>query len=105
MRKVRSNHNQSTEIRLIAFFKANHIVGWRRKFPLAGKPDFVFPKRRVVVFADGCFWHGHNCRRNKPETNREYWENKIAKNILRDSVITKILEDSDGRFYAFGNVN
>ncbi len=42
MRKVKSNRNQSTEMHLIVFFKANGIKGWRRNYPLTGKPDFVF---------------------------------------------------------------
>ena len=64
MRNVKSKRNQSTEMRLIAFFKANGIKGWRRNYPITGKPDFVFPKLKTAIFADGCFWHGHDCRNN-----------------------------------------
>jgi DNA mismatch endonuclease (patch repair protein) len=43
------------------------------------------PKYNTVVFVNGCFWHGHTCKRGKlPATNREFWLDKITKNINRD---------------------
>lgn len=92
MRQVRRNFNKSTELRLIKFFKIHLISGWRRNYKIYGKPDFVFPKRRLAVFVDGCFWHGHNCRNTKPQDNKNYWENKIKKNIERDISVSNILE-------------
>jgi DNA mismatch endonuclease (patch repair protein) len=59
MRQVKSKGNKSTEIRLIAFSGATEIKGWRCNYPLTGKPDFVFPKLKTVIFADGCFWYSH----------------------------------------------
>lgn len=48
---------------------------------LPGTPDLVFPARRAVLFAHGCFWHGHNCHLFRlPSTRREFWEGKIARN-------------------------
>lgn len=91
MRKVRSARNKSTEIKLISFFKANHITGWRRNFPLFGKPDVVFPKNQTAIFVDGCFWHGHNCRNTKPQNNKDYWTAKIKRNRNRDKEVTKHL--------------
>lgn len=91
MKKVKSSKNKSTELRLIELFKHNSIKGWRRNFKLFGKPDFVFPKLRVAVFADGCFWHGHNCRNLKPEQNKEYWTQKIKRNMERDQLVTETL--------------
>jgi len=92
MRAVKSKGNKSTELKLIQIFKNHKINGWCRNYPLIGKPDFVFPKLRIVVFVDGCFWHGHNCRNVKPSDNSEYWEKKIAKNIKRDISVNKMLE-------------
>ncbi len=92
MRQVKSKRNKTTEIKLIEYFRSNGIIGWRRNYKLFGKPDFVFPKKRVVIFTDGCFWHGHNCRNLKPENNKEYWQKKIARNKLRDKVVTKNLK-------------
>jgi len=91
MHKVKSKRNQSTEMRLIVFFKANGIKGWRRNYPLAGKPDFVFPKLKTAIFADGCFWHGHDCRNTRPEQNKEYWTKKRERNVRRDQEVTEAL--------------
>lgn len=52
---------------------------------LPGKPDIVLPAFRTAVFANGCFWHGHLCRRGqRPRTNRDFWNRKIDGNIRRD---------------------
>ena len=91
MRQVRSRYNRSTELKFIEVLKNRNIIGWRRNYPLLGKPDFVFLKRKVAVFIDGCFWHGcpKHCR--MPSSNREYWEKKIGRNIQRDKEISKEL--------------
>lgn len=91
MRAVKSKGNLSTEIALIEVFKKRGIKGWRRNYKLPGKPDFVFPKLRIALFADGCFWHGHNCRNTKPATNIDYWQSKIQRNIERDREVEKEL--------------
>jgi len=63
---------------------------------LPGTPDIVFPKYRKIIFVHGCFWHGHNqCKRGKrPETNTDFWNTKINKNITRDINAQKSLLDS-----------
>ena len=91
MRKVKSKRNRSTEMKLIEFFKSQGIKGWRRNYPLAGKPDFVFPKQRLVIFADGCFWHGHDCRNTRPQQNKPYWDAKRTRNQERDKLVTTLL--------------
>ena len=91
MRSIKSKNNASTELKLIAHFKRGGITGWRRNFPLFGKPDFVFPKRRIAVFTDGCFWHGHDCRNTKPANNAVYWQTKINRNKQRDREVTETL--------------
>ena len=61
---------------------------------LAGHPDIVLPKHKTVVFVNGCFWHGHeNCKRARiPETNGDYWRNKITGNMNRDIANKERLE-------------
>lgn len=93
MRQVKSRRNKSTELKLIEWFKVNGIKGWRRGYPLKGKPDFVFPKQRIVIFADGCFWHGHDCRNTRPIQNKDYWTKKRARNITRDQIVTAYLSE------------
>lgn len=52
---------------------------------LPGSPDIVFPKHRTVVFVNGCFWHGHDCRQGRtPSTKQEFWIPKIEANKHRD---------------------
>lgn len=91
MAKVKARGNKSTELKLIKIFKEYSIKGWRRNYSLIGKPDFVFPKPRLAIFVDGCFWHGcqEHCR--IPESNRDYWVAKINKNKKRDRLISKEL--------------
>ena len=62
-----------------------------KRFP--GKPDLVLPKYKTAIFIHGCFWHGHSCKRGKlPETNREFWVNKIGNTIKRDERNKRELE-------------
>lgn len=53
---------------------------------LPGKPDIVIPKRKLIVFIHGCFWHGHEgCRKGSlPKSKVEYWRKKIEANKERD---------------------
>jgi len=93
MSRIRSSRNATTELRFLALLRRRRIKGWRRNYPLTGKPDFTFPKSKVAVFLDGCFWHGHNCGRNlTPKTNALAWKAKIARNKKRDLVVTNELK-------------
>ena len=92
MSQVKSAGNKSTEMRMVAMLRRNRITGWRRSYPLPGKPDFTFPGSKVVLFVDGCFWHGHPTECRIPKTNRGYWMKKIARNIARDRLVTRTLE-------------
>lgn len=56
-----------------------------------GKPDFVFPKQKIVIFVDGCFWHGHDCRNVVPKDNADYWDQKRERNIQRDKAVTETI--------------
>lgn len=91
MRAVKSSKNKSTELKLIEYFKSQKLTGWRRNYPIFGFPDFVFPKKRVVIYTDGCFWHGHDCRNTKPKDNADYWDKKRERNRQRDLHVTEQL--------------
>lgn len=93
MSKVRSNNNKSTELALIKFFKENHITGWKRNYPVKGHPDFVFLDKKIAVFVDGCFWHGHDCRNTRPSDNAKYWQKKRERNIKHDKEVTAMFEN------------
>lgn len=97
MQKVRSKGNKSTELKLIEIFHEAGITGWKRNYPVKGHPDFVFLKKRVAVFVDGCFWHGHDCRNTRPADNQEYWQKKRERNIRHDKEITELFESRGWR--------
>jgi DNA mismatch endonuclease (patch repair protein) len=52
---------------------------------LPGRPDLVLPKRRSVIFVQGCFWHGHDCPdgRAAPKFKIGAWAEKIAANRVQ----------------------
>lgn len=91
MAAVRSTGNRVTEGSLATMFRRHGIKGWRRHLPLPGKPDFTFRHQRVAVFVDGCFWHGCPKHLRMPVSNRSYWRGKIARNQVRDRLITRTL--------------
>lgn len=93
MSRVRSKENSSTELRLIKYFRELSVHGWRRNYNVVGHPDFVFIDKKIAVFVDGCFWHGHDCRNTCPSSNQEYWTKKRNKNMERDKQMTKRFED------------
>lgn len=92
MRSVKSKNNKSTELRLLSFFKEHGIKGWRRQYNVKGHPDFVFLSDRIAVFVDGCFWHGHDCRRIQPEQHKDFWTAKQQRNLQRDAATTALFE-------------
>ena len=102
MRRV---HSKDTEPDML-FRKALWAHGFRYKLydpALPGKPDLVLPSRKVIVFVDGDFWHGHQWRirglssLDAQFTNvkdKKYWINKISRNMDRDCRnATKLLSD------------
>lgn len=93
MKANKPKDNKSTELKLIQLFKQLGLKGWRRNYKIAvAHPDFVFLEKKIAVFADGCFWHGHNCRNLTPEQNSEYWQKKLENNRIRDKQINERLE-------------
>ena len=91
MSRIRGSGNKETELRLMGIFKAHGVIGWRRNVVVCGKPDFVFPKLKLAVFVDGCFWHGCPLHATQPKTNAKFWREKIARNQARDRLVTRTL--------------
>lgn len=70
---------------LVRHFLWHHGYRYRlHRKGLPGRPDIVIGRLKVAIFVNGCFWHGHSCQRHFPETNRNYWHNKIFTNRNRD---------------------
>ena len=65
---------------------------------LPGKPDLVLKKYQAVIFINGCFWHGHDCKLFKwPQTRKKFWKNKIQGNRKRDIKVRKELSEQGWR--------
>lgn len=69
--------------------KAIHRRGLRYRLhdaTLPGTPDIIFPQFHALIFVHGCFWHSHGCKAStKPETRREFWNEKFIANQERDA--------------------
>ena len=59
---------------------------------LARTAYLVLRKTRIAVFVDGCYWHGCPNHHTQPATNSQYWADKIARNIERDSETNEYLQ-------------
>ena len=57
------------------------------------RPDVVFPRSRVAVFIDGCFWHGCPDHYVRPRSRETFWADKLKANVVRDRAQTIQLEE------------
>ena len=90
------NKNTELELHLRKALWAEGIR-YRLQTDLPGKPDFLFVRPKLVVFVDGCFWHGCPTHGQLPKTNMDFWANKIKKNIERDLHVNALLEERGWR--------
>ena len=67
--------------------------GYRARYgrQFLGNPDLIFTRKRVVIFVDGCFWHGCNRCHDFENDCNERWQEKIATNVARDKRIRRKL--------------
>lgn len=95
MAAVRGKNNKTTELKLRMGLVRNSISGWTlHPSEILGKPDFYFPKKKVAVFIDGCFWHGCPYCGHIPKTRSAFWQAKIKRNKTRDQGTKRQLEAS-----------
>lgn len=86
--------NTSPEVKIRKMLYHRGIRGYRIHYPLPGKPDIVFTKQKVVIFIDGCYWHKCPQCFQEPQTNRDFWMEKINGNVKRDERVNQELIDS-----------
>ena len=55
------------------------------------RPDVVFPRQRVAIFVDGCFWHSCPEHGTSPRANTAYWLPKLHRNVERDHLVNAAL--------------
>lgn len=93
MRAVR-RRDTAPELNLRRALYAAGVRGWRCDYGRApGRPDIAWPRRRLAVFVDGAFWHGHPSR-HTPGRSGKYWDEKIQRNIERDREVDALLRES-----------
>lgn len=93
MARIRSKDTMP-ELRLRRALWASGLRGWRiHSKTLPGKPDLAFPRWRVAVFVDGCFWHGHPDYFT-PGKSGAYWDAKIQRTKERDQQANEALAAS-----------
>lgn len=80
---------------------ALHSLGFRfRLHPrdVPGRPDLILPRYSAALFVHGCFWHGHDCSLFRlPATHRQFWRDKIRRNVERDAEVAQLLEQQGWR--------
>lgn len=81
------------KVRKFLFSKGFRYRKNDKRFP--GKPDIILPKYKTAIFVHGCFWHHHdNCRAAAlPQTNCEFWKDKMETNVKRDRKNQKDLKE------------
>jgi DNA mismatch endonuclease (patch repair protein) len=91
MARVRTK-NTAPEVSLRRALYASGIRGWRCHPKVIGRPDLAWIGRKVAVFVDGAFWHGH------PDhywgQSGRFWDEKIARNRARDERVNRELAES-----------
>src|SRR5271169_3037524 len=91
MQNIRSKDTRP-EIIIRKELKKRKIYFTQHVNTLVGKPDFVFRRKKIAVFIDSDFWHGHPKRCIMPKSNCSYWESKIEGNRRHDKTVNKQLK-------------
>ena len=91
MQNIRSVKTAPEEV-VAKELKKQGIYFARNVKSIIGKPDFVFRRKKIAVFVDSDFWHGHKTRFIMPKSNLTYWKEKIGKNLERDKTVNCALK-------------
>jgi len=93
--------NTKPEISLRKAMAQTGICGYRLHYKLPGKPDIVFPSRKIAIFVDGCFWHKCPKCFIMPQTRKSFWKKKIESNTKRDKEVNRLLKKSGWKVFRF----
>jgi len=90
------NKNTKPELLVRSLLHKNGLRFRLHGKDLPGSPDIVLPKFKTAVFVHGCFWHGHSCPKGRrPETNENFWNEKLDENMNRDKSNYSALRDME----------
>lgn len=92
MSRIRSKNTQ-LERKLEEILKKTGLH-YQKYYNIVGKPDFALPEFKIALFADSHFWHGYRWNETKKtiKTNKDFWINKIERNIERDREVNDALK-------------
>lgn len=96
MQNIRSKDTLPEKLIMTALRRERIYFGAYAK-KLCGKPDIVFRRKKIAIFVDSDFWHGHEGHFTMPKTNVAYWSNKIKQNKRRDKAVNLSLKKSGWR--------
>jgi DNA mismatch endonuclease (patch repair protein) len=88
-RRMQNQKRRDTKLE-VEIRRRLHVLGYRFRVDFRLEPalrvrgDIVFTRRKVVVFVDGCFWHGCPTHATEPKNNADWWREKLAANVARD---------------------
>jgi len=102
MSKIRGKET-GIEIKLRKALWAEGIRYRKNVSTIYGRPDIAIKKYKIVIFCDSEFWHGLDFEKLKISTiaNKEYWINKIARNIERDTIVNTYLSENGWIVFRF----
>ena len=102
MAAVPGKNNKSTEQRLRFALVSAGVRGWTlHANHIPGRPDFFFEEQRLVVFVDGCFWHGCSQCGHVPKKRSRFWKAKLQRNQQRDRKTSALLRRRGFRVLRF----
>jgi len=93
MRRIKGA-NTVPELQVRSLCRELGLMGYRiHKKVLPGSPDLSWGSRKIAIFVNGCFWHGHRCSKNRklPDNNKAFWIAKFKSNRKRDASKIKAL--------------
>ncbi len=83
-------------------------IRYRKHYKIAGRPDFAIVMKKIAIFVDGDFWHGHNWKlrgfkslRVELASYKKFWADKIKNNVKRDIKANKDLRKTGWRVLRF----
>ena len=86
MSKIKAKNTKAEIILRRSLYKQG-AKSYRIHYNIEGKPDIAFPKKKIAIFVDGCFWHRCPLHFVEPETRADFWLKKIESNVKRDRVV------------------
>ena len=83
-------------------------IRYKKHYKVVGRPDFAIVTKKIAIFVDGDFWHGHNWKlrgfkslRAELASYKKFWANKISNNIKRDKKANRLLRKDGWRVLRF----